>query len=97
VKVKGIGFTTGLLLLTCVRAFAPPPLVTGDVPTADKFHFEWYVGMRYLIGCKYYVYDNLNIPGAIGKSLREGNKGGPDIRAYLGLKWEFGPFPWRKE
>jgi hypothetical protein len=29
------------------RCFAPPPLVTGDVPTADKNTFEWYVGGRY--------------------------------------------------
>jgi hypothetical protein len=27
--------------------FAPPPLVTGDVPTADKSHFELYTGFRY--------------------------------------------------
>jgi Putative MetA-pathway of phenol degradation len=49
------------------------------------------------IGFKYYVRDNLNIHGAIGKSLREGNEGGPDIRGYLGLKWEFGPFPRTKQ
>jgi hypothetical protein len=36
-----------VLLLTTLRSFAPPPLVTGDVPTADKHHFEWYVGGRY--------------------------------------------------
>ncbi len=48
------------------------------------------------IGFKYYVRDDLNIHAAVGKSLREGNEGGPDIRAYIGLKWEFGPFPRRK-
>ena len=29
------------------KCFAPPPLVTGDVPTADKNAFEWYVGSLY--------------------------------------------------
>lgn len=24
-----------------------PPLVAGDVPTADKGHVEWYLGSRY--------------------------------------------------
>jgi len=36
-----------LLLICTFRCFAPPPLVTGDVPTADKHTFEWYVGGRY--------------------------------------------------
>ncbi len=35
------------LLAFAPRCFAPPPLVTGDVPTADKEIFEWYVGGRY--------------------------------------------------
>jgi hypothetical protein len=34
---------------------------------------------------------------AVGKSLREANERGPDIRVYLGIKWEFGPFPRNKE
>ena len=29
------------------RMDAVPPLVSGDVPTADKGIFEWYVGTRY--------------------------------------------------
>ena len=29
------------------EASAVPPLVAGDVPTADKNHVEWYVGTRY--------------------------------------------------
>jgi hypothetical protein len=49
------------------------------------------------VGFKYYLRDNLNVHAAVGKSLREGNEGGPDIRAYVGLKWDFGPFPRRKE
>src|SRR5437867_4048622 len=41
-----------LLLVVALLAFAPccfapPPLVTGDVPTADMETFEWYVGARY--------------------------------------------------
>ncbi|MGC3959127.1 MAG: transporter [Verrucomicrobiota bacterium] len=38
---------TLLLLGSSVRSPAPPPLVTGDVPTADKGTFEWYVGLAY--------------------------------------------------
>lgn len=38
-----------LLLLSC-PAHAIPPLVTGDVPTADKNHVELYVGTRYQDG-----------------------------------------------
>ncbi|HEU0008488.1 MAG TPA: transporter [Verrucomicrobiae bacterium] len=40
-------FAFALLLAPAPRCFAPPPLVTGDVPTADKQTFEWYVGGRY--------------------------------------------------
>ena len=36
-----------LLSVAAPRCFAPPPLVTGDVPTADPAHFEWYLGARY--------------------------------------------------
>ena len=35
-----------LLVLTVPRCFAPPPLVTGEVPTADNESFEWYLGAR---------------------------------------------------
>ena len=38
---------TALLLAGALTCFAPPPLVTGDVPTADKGTFEWYVGGLY--------------------------------------------------
>lgn len=37
----------GVLLAGTQTCFAPPPLVTGDVPTADKGSFEWYVGGLY--------------------------------------------------
>lgn len=39
-----------LLLGGAHPCFAPPPLVTGDVPTADKGTFEWYVGGLYQDG-----------------------------------------------
>src|SRR5215217_4003119 len=37
----------GIVAAFAAKCFAPPPLVTGDVPTADKQTFEWYVGGRY--------------------------------------------------
>jgi hypothetical protein len=48
------------------------------------------------IGFKHKLLDNLTIHAAVGKSLREGNRGGPDVRAYVGLKYEFGA-PWRSQ
>jgi hypothetical protein len=47
------------------------------------------------IGFKQKVLDGLTVHAAVGKSIREGNRGGPDFRAYLGLKYEFGA-PWRE-
>ena len=38
---------SAFMLGSATRCFAPPPLVTGDVPTADKGRFEWYLGARY--------------------------------------------------
>lgn len=29
------------------RLYAPPPLITGDVPVADRGQFELYTGFRY--------------------------------------------------
>jgi hypothetical protein len=49
------------------------------------------------VGFKYSILENLTAHAAVGKSLREGNRGGPDFRSYVGLKWTFGPFPKRKE
>ena len=46
------------------------------------------------IGFKHKLRDNLTVHAAIGKSVREGNRGGPDLRVYAGVKWEFGA-PWR--
>ena len=39
--------TTALWAVVNQRAAAVPPLVAGDVPTADKNHVEMYVGARY--------------------------------------------------
>lgn len=41
------------------------------------------------VGFKRRISDNLWGHGAIGKSLREGNTGGPGLRVYLGVKYEF--------
>jgi hypothetical protein len=46
-------------------------------------------------GFKHRLSDNLNVHAAVGESLREGNRGGPDLRVYAGLKWEFDA-PWTK-
>ena len=46
------------------------------------------------IGFKQKILKDLTFHGSIGKSLREANRGGPDIRAYVGLKWEFDA-PWK--
>jgi hypothetical protein len=47
------------------------------------------------IGFKHKLRDNLTIHAAVGKSVREGNRGGPDVRVYAGLKWEFDA-PWKE-
>ena len=46
------------------------------------------------VGFKHKLLDNLSFHATVGKSLREGSRGGPDIRIYAGLKWEFDA-PWR--
>src|SRR4029434_1899956 len=40
-------FTIAFLHAIAPRLYAPPPMVTGDVPTADKGRFELYAGARY--------------------------------------------------
>ena len=47
------------------------------------------------VGFKQKLFKDFTVHGSIGKSLREGNRGGPDIRAYLGFKYEFDA-PWKK-
>jgi hypothetical protein len=48
------------------------------------------------IGFKHKVNDWLQLHGAVGKSLRSGNDGGPDLRAYLGVRINFDG-PWKGE
>lgn len=48
------------------------------------------------IGFKHKLLDNLTVHAAVGKSVREGNRGGPDVRAYVGLKYEFSA-PWQTQ
>jgi hypothetical protein len=46
------------------------------------------------VGFKHKILDDLTFHGSVGKSIREANRGGPDLRAYVGFKWEFDA-PWR--
>ena len=48
-------------------------------------------------GFKQNLSNALSVHAAVGESLRAANRGGPDLRLYAGLKWEFGPFPRRTE
>ena len=48
------------------------------------------------IGFKQKLRDNLSVHAAIGKSMREANRGGPDLRVYVGVKWDFGA-PWKRK
>jgi hypothetical protein len=45
------------------------------------------------IGFKHKARDNLSVHGAVGESLRGANRGGPDLRVYFGIKYEFAA-PW---
>jgi len=47
------------------------------------------------VGFKQKLFKDFTVHGSIGKSLREGNRGGPDLRAYFGFKYEFDA-PWKK-
>jgi hypothetical protein len=47
------------------------------------------------VGFKHKLIEDLTVHAAIGTSVREANRGGPDLRLYGGLKWEFDA-PWRK-
>ena len=48
------------------------------------------------VGFKHKLRNNLTVHAAIGKSVRESNRGGPDLRVYVGFKYEFSA-PWRKQ
>jgi hypothetical protein len=46
--MKRLSLTVVIGIAACLpRLYAPPPLITGDVPTADVGHFELYTGFRY--------------------------------------------------
>lgn len=48
------------------------------------------------VGFRYDLLEWLQLHGAAGKSLRDGNLGGPRLRLYAGLKLEFPVFPKRR-
>jgi len=48
------------------------------------------------IGLSQQLLENLAVHGAIGRSLREGARGGPDLRIYAGIKCDFDA-PWGKK
>jgi hypothetical protein len=98
--VKRTLVAAAILLSAATRLPAPPPLVTSDVPTADKYHFELYVGRRYQ--------ENENGKHRASFHLRKSCMAFSDRQElrfetalvsvdHVGLKWEFGPFPGRKE
>lgn len=47
------------------------------------------------IGVEHELHDSFKVHAAIGTSLRDHQRGGPDLRAYVGFKWEFDA-PWRR-
>jgi len=47
------------------------------------------------VGFKHKLFKDFTIHGSIGKSLRDANRGGPDLRAYLGFNYEFDA-PWKQ-
>jgi hypothetical protein len=62
---------------------------TSDEP-GGAARFAWNAGFKHKLR------DNVTIHGAVGESLRDGNSGGPDLRVYAGLKWEFDA-PWKRK
>lgn len=55
---------------------------TSDEP-GEAHRLGWNVGF------KHKARDDLSLHAAIGESLRSGNRGGPELRVYLGIKYEF--------
>ena len=47
------------------------------------------------VGFKHKLFKDFTVHGSVGKSLRDANRGGPDLRAYFGFKYEFDG-PWKK-
>jgi hypothetical protein len=48
------------------------------------------------VGLEYKIREDLKVHGTIGKSLRERNQGGPDLRVYIGFEWDFDA-PWKSK
>jgi hypothetical protein len=46
------------------------------------------------VGFEQEIVRDLTFQAAVGRSLREGTSGGPDLRAYVGLHWVFDA-PWK--
>lgn len=42
------------------------------------------------LGFKHKIRPHLTVHASVGKSLRDGNEGGPSLRFYAGMKYEFG-------
>jgi hypothetical protein len=47
------------------------------------------------VGFEQEIAHNLTFQAAVGRSLREGARGGPDLRVYVGLHWVFDA-PWKR-
>ena len=47
------------------------------------------------VGFEHKLRDNLQVHATVGRSLREGARGGPDLRVYVGFVWEFDA-PWKR-
>lgn len=47
------------------------------------------------VGFETEIVHNLTFQAAVGKSLRDGSRGGPDLRVYVGLHWVFDA-PWKR-
>jgi hypothetical protein len=48
------------------------------------------------VGFEQEIARNLTFQAAVGRSLREGARGGPDLRVYVGLHWAFDA-PWKRD
>lgn len=47
------------------------------------------------VGFETEIARNLTLQAAVGRSMREGARGGPDLRVYVGLHWVFAA-PWKR-
>ena len=48
------------------------------------------------VGFEQKIREDFKLIGSIGKSLREANQGGPELRFYVGFEWDFAA-PWKRE